>query len=169
MSRIIFVTPFPDSASRAKEMAPDGFEFVPAAPYSSEYNAAIGEAEYLVGFVSELINESLYAAAPRLRLIQLLSAGYDSADLDAARVHVGQVCHETPALIKYHHAEVLRRVERISQVVGGPALHLGRRVGEGVVVLAVELAAIRIDANLRFRELQRTAFPTFSADESGEH
>ena len=38
-----------------------------------------------------------------------------------------------------------------------------------MIVLAVELAAIRIDANLRFRELQRTAFPTFSADESGEH
>ena len=59
--------------------------------------------------------------------------------------------------------------DRISEIVRRPRLNGRRHVRERMIVLAVELAAIRIDANLRFRELQRTAFPTFSADESGEH
>ena len=46
---------------------------------------ALGEARYLVGFVDGLVEEGLYHAAPKLKLIQLLSAGYDRADLAAAR------------------------------------------------------------------------------------
>ena len=83
--KIVFVTPFPDSATAAGPMAPAGFEFIPAKGGSPEYDAAIADAEYLVGFVSGLIREKLYASAPKLKLIQLLSAGYDDADLAAAR------------------------------------------------------------------------------------
>ena len=83
--RIVFVTPFPDSADMARQMAPAGYEFVMASAGSPEYEAAIGDAEYLVGFVSGLIREELYANAPKLKLIQLLSAGYDDADIGAAR------------------------------------------------------------------------------------
>jgi phosphoglycerate dehydrogenase-like enzyme len=50
-----------------------------------EYQAALAEAEYLVGFVDMLVNDALYRAAPKLKLIQLLSAGYDRADIAAAR------------------------------------------------------------------------------------
>jgi len=60
---------------------------VVAAGGTPEYQKAIGEAEYLVGFVDMLIKEELYKAAPKLKLIQLLSAGYDRADLAAARKH----------------------------------------------------------------------------------
>lgn len=84
-AKIVFVTPFPDSAGAAAEMAPAGYEFVVAAAGSAEFWTAIGDAEYLVGFVAGLIREELYAKAPRLKLIQLLSAGYDDADIDAAR------------------------------------------------------------------------------------
>jgi phosphoglycerate dehydrogenase-like enzyme len=42
-------------------------------------------AEYLVGFVDMLVDHELYAAAPNLKLIQLLSAGYDRADIPAAQ------------------------------------------------------------------------------------
>ena len=83
--KIVFVAPFPDSVNIAVEMAPAGFEFVVAAKGSAEYTAAIADAEYLVGFVAGLIQEDLYANAPKLKLIQLLSAGYDEADIAAAR------------------------------------------------------------------------------------
>lgn len=83
--RIVFVTPFPDSAELALSMAPAGFELVAVASGSAEYFAAIADAEYLVGFVSGLVQSDLYPAAPRLQLIQLLSAGYDDADINAAR------------------------------------------------------------------------------------
>ncbi|MCP5149248.1 MAG: lactate dehydrogenase [Ectothiorhodospiraceae bacterium] len=66
-------------------MAPRGFELVVAAADSPEYHAAIGGARFLVGFVAGMIRPELYAAAPHLELVQLLSAGYDNADIDAAR------------------------------------------------------------------------------------
>src|SRR5258707_5943321 len=72
-----------DEGTRA--MTPPGFELVVASAGSPEYKAAIAEAEYLVGFVDALVKEDLYKAAPKLKLIQLLSAGYDRADLGAAR------------------------------------------------------------------------------------
>jgi phosphoglycerate dehydrogenase-like enzyme len=83
--RIVFVTPFPDSADLARDMAPDGFEFLVTKADSPEYISALASADYLVGFVAGLVGKELFQAAPKLRLIQLLSAGYDDADLDAAR------------------------------------------------------------------------------------
>ena len=83
--RIVFVTPFADAADLARDIAPDGFEFVVASAGSPEYIQAIGTADYLVGFVAGLVQKALFEAAPKLKLVQLLSAGYDDADLDAAR------------------------------------------------------------------------------------
>ena len=82
--RIVLVTP-PDAHELAREMAPAGFELVITAPSRPDYAAALEPAEYLVGFVDMLVKEPLYRAAPRLKLIQLLSAGYDRADIAAAR------------------------------------------------------------------------------------
>jgi glyoxylate reductase/D-3-phosphoglycerate dehydrogenase len=42
-------------------------------------------ADYLVGFADMLVKDELFAIAPKLRLVQVLSAGYDRADLGAAR------------------------------------------------------------------------------------
>jgi glyoxylate reductase/D-3-phosphoglycerate dehydrogenase len=82
--RIVLVTPA-DAHEVAREMAPSGYELVIATPGSAEYKAALADAEYLVGFVDMLVKDGLYQAAPRLKLIQLLSAGYDRADIAAAR------------------------------------------------------------------------------------
>ncbi len=83
--RIVFVTNFPDAADVAREMAPSGFELVIAAARSPEYKEAMKDAEYLVGFVDSLVDEQLFKDGPKLKLIQLLSAGYDSADLEATK------------------------------------------------------------------------------------
>jgi phosphoglycerate dehydrogenase-like enzyme len=82
--RILLVIPA-DAQAMARDMAPPGFHLTIAAPPTAEYQAALPEADYLVGFVDMLVNDALYRAAPKLRLIQLLSAGYDRADLSAAR------------------------------------------------------------------------------------
>ena len=47
--------------------------------------AALADADYLVGFVAGLAQTELFQQAPKLKLIQLLSAGYDDADIDAVR------------------------------------------------------------------------------------
>jgi glyoxylate reductase/D-3-phosphoglycerate dehydrogenase len=46
---------------------------------------AIAEAEYFMGFARGGMGPDFYRAAPRLRLIQLISAGYDRLDVEAAR------------------------------------------------------------------------------------
>ena len=66
-------------------MAPAGIELTICAGDSAEYHAALGVAEYLIGYVDLAVRDELYAAAPNLKLIQMLSAGYDRADIDAAR------------------------------------------------------------------------------------
>lgn len=83
--RIVYVnSPF-DNREAVAELAPAGFELVQARAETPAYREALGEASYLVGFVDGLVEEGLYRAAPKLRLIQLLSAGYDRADVSAAR------------------------------------------------------------------------------------
>lgn len=83
--KIVFVSEFPGAEEAARGLVPSGFELVIAAADGAEYELALGEADYLVGFVDKLIDDALYRAAPRLKLIQLLSAGYDRADIEAAR------------------------------------------------------------------------------------
>ena len=83
--RIVFVTDLPDAAVVAQEMAPSGFDFVVAAGKSAEFKEAMRDAEYLVGFVDQFITKELFTFAPKLKLIQLLSAGYDKADIAAAK------------------------------------------------------------------------------------
>jgi len=83
--KIVFVTQFPAAADSARELAPKGFELIIAEARGAAYNAALADAEYLVGFVDMLVDSQLYQAGPNLRLIQLLSAGYDRADIPAAQ------------------------------------------------------------------------------------
>lgn len=91
--RIVFVTSFPDAADAARAMVPAGFELVVVPGGSAEYRAALAGAEYLVGFVDMLVEPGLFRDGPRLRLVQLLSAGYDKADLAAARAAGVPVCN----------------------------------------------------------------------------
>ena len=83
--KIVFVTDFPDAADEARMIAPSGFDLIITEANSSEYKNALADAEYLVGFVDSLVNKKLYQDARHLRLIQLLSAGYDKADIQTAR------------------------------------------------------------------------------------
>ena len=85
-TKIVFVTPFPDSAALASQMSPPGFELVVLPPGSSEFDGEIANAEYLVGFVSGLVQTTLFKSAPKLKLVQMLSAGYDNADIEAALI-----------------------------------------------------------------------------------
>lgn len=91
--RIVFVTTFPDAADAARAMVPAGLDLRVVPAGSAEYRAALAESEYLVGFVDGLVDRELFRTGPRLRLVQLLSAGYDRADLDAARAAGVPVCN----------------------------------------------------------------------------
>ncbi len=69
----------------ARELAPTGFDTVIARAGSAEFNAALAEAEYIVGLGEVKMDDAFYKSAPNLKLVQLLSAGYDRVDIEAAR------------------------------------------------------------------------------------
>ncbi len=83
--RIVLVPPSAEVGEIARQMAPSGFELVLAQPGTSEYEAALAEAQYMVCYPNVPLQDAFYRAAPRLKIVQLLSAGYDAVDLEAAR------------------------------------------------------------------------------------
>jgi phosphoglycerate dehydrogenase-like enzyme len=69
----------------ARAVLPPGWELRIADFGSEEFLAALEEAEYYIGSPRFQLGPEFYRAAPRLKLVQLFSAGYDRLDLEAAR------------------------------------------------------------------------------------
>src|SRR5262249_7860591 len=69
----------------ARDMAPAGFELIPLERDAPEFAKAMQEAEYFMGFTRGGMGAEFYKGAPKLKLIQLISAGYDRLDIEAAR------------------------------------------------------------------------------------
>jgi phosphoglycerate dehydrogenase-like enzyme len=92
--RIVVVPPtHADIAEMAKKMAPAGFELVVSRADRAALEQVLPTAEYLVCYPNVRSDDAFYKAAPRLRLYQLLSAGYDDVDLEAARRARVPVCN----------------------------------------------------------------------------
>jgi phosphoglycerate dehydrogenase-like enzyme len=77
----------------AREMLPAGLDLVVARPGTPEFRSAAADALCLVGFGEPAINDEFYRTAPKLRLFQLLSAGYDRCDIEAARRAGVPICN----------------------------------------------------------------------------
>jgi phosphoglycerate dehydrogenase-like enzyme len=85
MTRILFAPPQPDAVlAVARALTPPGFELVIAEPGTPEFYEAAADAEYYLGLARRMGGE-FFRSAPRLKLVQLLSAGYDHVDVEAAR------------------------------------------------------------------------------------
>ena len=69
----------------ARSLLPAEFELHVAEQGTPEFPAAMKDAEYFVGFARESLGAEFYRGAPKLKLIQLISAGYDRLDIGAAR------------------------------------------------------------------------------------
>ena len=87
MPRIVFAPQFlPKTVvDLAKSMAPAGFELVITDPGTPTFTEAIREAEYFLGFVRGGMDDAFFKGAPRMKMLQLISAGYDRVDIEAAR------------------------------------------------------------------------------------
>jgi phosphoglycerate dehydrogenase-like enzyme len=73
-----------DLMAIARSMAPGGFTLVVADPGTPAFYEAVADARYYLGFARRMGGE-FFRGASRLRLVQLLSAGYDEVDVEAAR------------------------------------------------------------------------------------
>jgi phosphoglycerate dehydrogenase-like enzyme len=85
-TKIVFSPPLPKTIMDVgRGMVPAGYELEVLDRQSPDFARAIQEAEYFMGFVRGGMGADFYRGAPRLKLIQLISAGYDRLDVEAAR------------------------------------------------------------------------------------
>ena len=91
--KILFAPKQPEVIiTMAKAMTPAGYELVMADPGTPEFIQAAGDAEYYLGLARRMGGE-FFRSAPNLKLVQLLSAGYDHVDIEAARKAKVPVCN----------------------------------------------------------------------------
>jgi phosphoglycerate dehydrogenase-like enzyme len=91
--KILFAPKQPEViVTMAKAMTPAGYELVMADPGTPEFIQAAGDAEYYLGLARRMGGE-FFRSAPHLKLVQLLSAGYDHVDIEAARKAKVPVCN----------------------------------------------------------------------------
>jgi phosphoglycerate dehydrogenase-like enzyme len=76
-----------------RELAPPGFEIVTAAIGTPAFQAALPDVEYIIGFGDPTMDDAFYRATPKLKLLQLVSAGYDRCDIEAARRAGVPICN----------------------------------------------------------------------------
>jgi phosphoglycerate dehydrogenase-like enzyme len=68
----------------ARSLTPPDFELVTADYDTPEFINAAADAEYFLGLARNMGGE-FFRSAPKLKLVQLLSAGYDRVDVESAR------------------------------------------------------------------------------------
>jgi phosphoglycerate dehydrogenase-like enzyme len=84
--KILFSPKFPKPIfDVALEMTPPGFELVPVDASGPQFLEAARDAEYFMGFGRNPLSTDFYDAARKMKLVQLISAGYNTLDLEAAR------------------------------------------------------------------------------------
>ena len=84
-SKILFCpTQPPVIMEMVRKLTPEGFELVAADIDTPQFYEAAADAEYYLGFARRMGNE-FFRAAPKLKLVQLTSAGYDQVDPEAAK------------------------------------------------------------------------------------
>src|SRR5215510_1952383 len=84
-SKILFCPRQPDViVEMARALTPPGFELVMVDPGTPEFYQAATDAEYYLGLARQMGGE-FFRSTPKLKLVQLLSAGYDRVDVEAAR------------------------------------------------------------------------------------
>ena len=92
-SKIIVACPSAQVIELAKGMAPAGFETIVAQAGDPIIEEHLGDASYFACYPNVDLGPAFHAKAPKLKLIQLLSAGFDAVDTEAARAAGVPVCN----------------------------------------------------------------------------
>src|SRR4051812_38945224 len=77
----------------AYDMIPEGLELVTAPHGRPEFWNLLKDADFYIGAGQFKHGPEFYAQAPKLKLVQTLSAGYNTYDLEAARAAGVPICN----------------------------------------------------------------------------
>ncbi|HEY3067496.1 MAG TPA: 2-hydroxyacid dehydrogenase [Methylomirabilota bacterium] len=178
MTKILFAPhQSPEILEIARSLAPPGFELVIADPGTPAFYEAAGDAEYYLGLARQMGSE-FFRSAPKLRLVQLLSAGYDRVDIEAARKAKVPVANNggANAVAVAEHTimlmlAVLKRLVRFHNEVVAGKWHVGSAAGRiyelsgrrlGIIGLGnigkkVARRAAAFDMRIRYHDIIRLA------------
>jgi phosphoglycerate dehydrogenase-like enzyme len=85
-TKIVFAPRMPAAIMEtARAMVPPGFDMVEVDHGTPEFYEALHDAEFYLGFPRAGMGNEFFRAGPGLRLVQLVTAGYDRLDLEAAK------------------------------------------------------------------------------------
>jgi phosphoglycerate dehydrogenase-like enzyme len=86
ITKIVFSPPLPATIMDiARATLPAGFDLHVLDRSAPAFLPALADAEYWMGLPRGGMDDAFFRAGPRLRLVQLISAGYDRIDIEAAR------------------------------------------------------------------------------------
>ena len=160
----------------ARSLTPPGFELVEVDFGTPQFIEAAADAEFYMGLARNMGGE-FFRSAPKLKLVQLLSAGYDRVDVEAARKAKVPVSNNggANAIAVAEHTvllmlAVLKQLVRFHQdVVAGkwrppassesPVYELSARtvgiIGLGNIGKKVARRAAAFDARVRYHDILR--------------
>jgi phosphoglycerate dehydrogenase-like enzyme len=84
--KIVFASRMPSAIMEvARAMVPPGFEMTEVDHGTPEFYEALHDAEFYLGFPHAGMGNEFFRTGSKLRLVQLVTAGYDRLDVEAAR------------------------------------------------------------------------------------
>src|SRR5438309_11712884 len=113
----------------AHDMLPDGVELVTAPHGRPEFWSLLKDADFYIGAGQFKHGPEFYQQAPKLKLVQTLSAGYNTYDLDAARAAGVPICNNggANATADAEHALLLMLAVSLKLIWLPVAVDSGRR------------------------------------------
>ena len=177
-TKIVFAPKMPDPIMEtARSMVPAGYELVVTEHADPNFLKVVAGAEYYVGFPRPGMGADFYKAAPGLKLVQLISAGYDRLDLAAAKkagVPIANnggsnsvaVAEHTMMLIlavykkmAWHHINVTHGKWRVGDFSATRTYELAGKtlgiVGLGTIGKKVARRAVGFDMDIQYSDILR--------------
>ncbi len=148
-TKILFSPNQPEEIlSIARTMTPPGYELVVADVGTPKFYDVAPEVEYFMG-LSRGIGGEFFRSTPKLKLVQLLSAGYDRVDIEAARkakVPVSNNGGANAIAVSEHTVmlmlAVLKRLVRFHNDIVAGKWRVGNQVEGAVYELSSKLVGI---------------------------
>ena len=148
-TKILFSPNQPDEILNiARTMTPPGYELVVADVGTPKFYDIAPEIEYFMG-LSRGIGGEFFRSTPKLKLVQLLSAGYDRVDIEAARkakVPVSNNGSDNAIAVSEHTVllmlAVLKRLVRFHNDIVAGKWRVGNQVEGAVYELSNKLVGI---------------------------
>ena len=177
-TKIVFAPKMPDPIMEtARAMLPEGFEMIETEHDDPNFLKHVAGSEYYIGFPRANMGEAFFKAGSGLKLVQLISAGYDRIDVGAAKkagVPISNnggsnsvaVAEHTLMLIlavykkmAFHHINVTHGKWRVGDFAATRTYELAGKtlgiVGLGNIGKKVARRAAAFDMDVRYHDIKR--------------